>query len=335
LERTRLANMSSTPPSPMKSTKNVNDWFSEYKKYTDIVAQLNQWAQTYPSLVTLKPSLGKSWESRDIWAIHITSTKKTNKNQILFTGMQHAREWISPMTVMYIASQLITQYDKNPNVTYHVDNLEFIIIPVVNPDGYEYSWTSQRLWRKNRRQNSNSYGVDLNRNWDSNWGGGGSSGDPRSDTYRGPSVFSEPETKAVSNYVTTQTKIKAAIDFHSYSQLVLRPYGYTHTRAPDETELKKLGDGMRDMIYSVHNVRYTSETGADLYIASGGADDWGYMKGKTPPSPTGYSSYTIELRDTGRYGFVLPPSQIVPTGEENFAATSFMADYVLLKYPPK
>jgi len=333
-EHLRLA--SNKPVSVMRAghPEDINDWFSDYKKYADIVAQLQQWARDYPQFVSLKPSLGKSWENRDIWAMHITSPTGSNKNQILYTGMQHSREWISPMTVMFIATQLITQYGKEANITRYLDKLEFIIIPVTNPDGYEFSWGSSanRLWRKNRRKNSASYGVDMNRNWDSDWGGSGSSGDQFSDVYRGPSVFSEPETKCISNYVNTQTRIKAAIDFHSYSQLVLRPYGYTHAIAPDEIVLKKLGDGMRDAIYSIHKVSYVSETGGDLYLAAGGADDWGYMKGKTPPSKTGYYSYTIELRDTGRYGFVLPPAQITPTGEENLAAVRFMADFVISSF---
>jgi len=328
-EQNRLSNYTSFTMRP-HHPEDIKDWFSDYKKYADIVAQLQAWATSFPDLVTLKPSLGKSWENRDIYALHLTSKVNSNKKQILFTGMQHAREWISPMTVMFITNQLINQYGKNANITHFLDNLEFIIVPIVNPDGYEYTWAHQRLWRKNRRKNTgSSYGVDLNRNWDSNWGGSGSSGDPTSDIYRGPSVFSEPESKAVSNYVNLQTRIKGAIDFHSYSQLVLRPYGYTYTIAPDEKPMKALGDGMRDAIRDVHNVRYTSETGADLYLASGGADDWGYMKGKTPPSSTGYYSYTIELRDTGRYGFVLPASQIVPTGEENLGAVFEMAQYVI------
>jgi len=331
LEDEHLRLMNNKPVSPMRidHPEDAADWFSDYKKYADIVTQLQQWAKDYPQLVSLKPTLGKSWENRDILAIHITSSTGSNKNQILFTGMQHAREWISPMTVMFIANQLITQYGKDTNITRYLDKLEFVIIPVANPDGYEYTSKSDRLWRKNRRKNSASYGVDMNRNWDSDWGGPGSSGDQFSDIYRGPSVFSEPETKAISNYVIGQTRIKAAIDFHSYSQLVLRPYGYTHSLPPDEVILKKLGDGMRNAIYNVHKISYTSEHGGDLYLAAGGADDWGYTKGKTPPSKAGYYSYTIELRDTGSYGFVLPPAQIIPTGEENVAAIRFMADFVL------
>jgi len=243
--------------------------------------------------------------------------------------MQHSREWISPMTVMYVVTELVTKYGSDGNVTKYLDELEFIVIPVINPDGYAFSWSTTRLWRKNRRNNGGSFGVDLNRNWDSDWGGSGSSGVPSSDTYRGPTVFSEPESKAVRDYVETQTRIKAAIDFHAYSQLVLRPYGYTYKIAPDEAQLKILGDAMRDAIFSVHGIRYSSIMGSELYLAAGAADDWGYMKGEDPPSKDGYFSYTIELRDTGRYGFILPPAQIIPTGEENFEAVKALAEYVI------
>jgi len=328
-EHIRLISKNSSSVMRINHPEDVNDWFSDYKKYDEIIAQLRQWATDYPQLVTFKPSLGKSWENRDIFAIHITSQKGSNKSQIFFMGMQHAREWISPMTVMFITNQLITQYNKDANITRYLDNLEFIIIPVANPDGYEFTWNGNRLWRKNRRKNTFSHGVDMNRNWDSDWGGPGSSGDQLSDIYRGPSVFSEPETKSISTYIDGQTRIKAAIDFHSYSQLVLRPYGYTHKLAPDEVILKQLGDGMKNAIYSIHKVSYTSEHGGDLYLAAGGGDDWGYMKGKTPPSKSGYLSYTIESRDTGQHGFILPPNQIIPTGEENLAAVKYMAEFVL------
>jgi len=209
------------------------------------------------------------------------------------------------------------------NVTKIVDHYTFYIFPLINPDGYAYTWATDRMWRKNRRQNSaRSFGVDLNRNWDSHWGGAGSSSDPNSDIYHGKSAFSEPETKAVSDFIKTLKNVKMGIDFHSYSQLILRPYGWTTKLPPDEAVMKTIGDGMAGAIRATTRMSYISEHSIDLYITAGTALDWFY-------EPAGFYGYTIELRDTGAYGFVLPPAQIKPTGQENFAACVWSATYLM------
>ena len=106
--------------------------------------------------------------------------------------MSAPREWLTPQTVLYVAEHLLSQYQSDPDVKLLVDNIEWYILPVANPDGYVYSWTTDRFCAESR----NGYGVDLNRNWGYQWGGEGSSGVTTSDLYRGPSAFSEPETQA-------------------------------------------------------------------------------------------------------------------------------------------
>jgi len=313
-----------------KNSTNVTqpnaDWFASYHRYSEFITILKEWVTLYPNIATLVPSIGKTVEGRDIPAIRITGKKSSKR--IWFNGGQHAREWIGPATVMFITHQLLTKYGKQPEVTKLVDDVEFIIVPMVNADGYEYSQTTERLWRKNRKRNSDgSFGVDLNRNWDDHWGGAGSSSNPRSETYHGTGPFSEPETTALSNYLSSfLPSVLGAIDFHSYSQLVLRPYGWTNNLSPDEKELKILGDEVRDSIYSVHKISYVSERSIDLYITTGSASDWFYQEGI-------WASYTIELRDTGRYGFLLPPSQIIPTGQEIFESMIFFVSHVLIHHP--
>jgi len=205
-----------------------------------------------------------------------------------------------------------------------LDNVRFVVVPQVNVDGYDYSWTTDRLWRKNRRQNVGTqyYGVDLNRNWNDHWGGQGSSRQPSSDTYCGTGPFSEPETKAVSDFILKTGPFDAFIDFHSYSQLVLRPYGWTTALPPNEAISKAVADEIRDQIFAVHGVPYSSTPSWDLYYTTGTSTDWTYAAASIP------LSYCIELRDTGTYGFVLPPAQIIPTGEENFNAVKFLGQYV-------
>jgi len=286
------------------------DFFSDYHDYDDIVQYLQDLQATYPNLVTYNPSIGKTIQGRDIPAIRITGSKHTNPKSFWFNGGQHAREWVSPATVLYLATQLASQYGKDGQVTKILNEIAVDIVPIVNPDGYHYSWTSNRLWRKNRRNNGDgSFGVDLNRNWNEHWGGQGSSGVPSSDTYRGKSAFSEPETTAVSNYISSIEHIIGAIDFHSYSQLVLRPYGWSKSNCPDEEALRIIGDGVSYTIDEVYSKYYKSQKAIDLYITTGTASDWFYQEGI-------WAAYTIELRDTGQYGFVLPASQIIPTAEE-------------------
>merc|ERR1719231_1854529 len=128
-----------------------------------------------------------------------------------------------------------------------MDKFEFVVAPVINPDGYEYSFSGNRLWRKNRRKNGDgSYGVDLNRNWDNHWGEGGASKNPAATDYQGPSVASEPEVKACQDYIKKLDHRIAGIDFHSYGDLILRSKGWTKNKSHDESLLRKVGEVMND-----------------------------------------------------------------------------------------
>jgi len=303
--------------------------YSTYDVIADYVATL---ADQYPTISTYIPSIGVTVQGKDIGAITFTgsnsngnATKRQAKRQIFLQGGQHAREWIAPVTVVYIIEQFLAGYGVDAEITAILDKVVFHVVWQINLDGYQFSWTNTRLWRKNRQippSGSTYYGVDLNRNWDDHWGGQGSSRQPSSDTYCGTGPFSEPETTAVSNYVLKSGPFDAMIDFHSYSQLVLRPEGWTTTPPPNEAVSKAVGDEIRDQIYSVHGVPYTSQPSWALYFTTGSVVDWTYNTAKI------LLSYCIELRDTGTYGFVLPPAQILPTGQENFQAMKFLGQYV-------
>jgi len=296
-------------------------WYDTYHTYAEITQHLRDLAASFPSLVTFVASFGTSVEGRAIPGIRVAGTRPTKK--ILYTGGQHAREWVSPATTLFVTEMLLTLYNTDSQVKQFVDNIEFLVIPLLNPDGYQFSWSSNRLWRKNRRNNGGSYGVDLNRNWDDHWCGQGASRTPSSDTYCGTAPFSEPETRSISTLIIQTGTYSAHIDFHSYSQLILRPYGWTTNLPPNSAELKLVGDTMSSAIYAVHSRRYTSEPSYQLYYTTGTIDDWTYAKAGIK------LVYCIELRDTGQYGFQLPASQIIPTGEENFAAMRYLSNYVL------
>jgi murein tripeptide amidase MpaA len=299
-------------------------WFDDFRPLEEIQARLQALADAYPDYAEVFTA-GLSLEGREMTAIRITSPGgPATKPAILFNGCQHAREWVAPTVPMFIATHLLCDAASDPQVQALLEATEFIIMPVVNPDGYDYSWPpGDRFWRKNRRNNGDgSFGVDLNRNWEFGWGGGGSSGDPGSDVYRGPAPFSESETTVLKTLFEANPHIVATIDFHSYSQLVLSPWAYTFDPTPDADAYQDLGDSLSDAIASVHGKQYVAgPVSTTLYQASGASVDWTYGE-------RGAWSFTIELRDTGQYGFLLPPEQILPTAEENYAAALALAEWV-------
>ncbi|XP_073978134.1 carboxypeptidase B-like [Rhodnius prolixus] len=289
-----------------------------YHRLSDIYGYLDYLAETYPDTVTVG-SVGNSVEGRQIKYIRISSGKPNAKKFWLDGGI-HAREWISPATVTYIISEFVENRDKHLPV---IDGIDFYIVPVVNPDGYEYTHYGQRLWRKNRSKgNYFCPGTDLNRNWGYMWGGQGTSGDNCREIYRGTGPFSEPETRSVSNFVlNNKDNMKAFITFHSYGQYILIPYGYkTGVLPPDFNELERVARKAALAIKSSSGASYSVGNSAKLlYAASGGADDW--AKGSAGIK----YAYTIELRDQGSFGFVLPAQYIIPTAKEALAAVKTVA----------
>ncbi|RMF85415.1 MAG: hypothetical protein D6744_01440, partial [Planctomycetota bacterium] len=299
-------------------------WFDDYKTFTEINAYIDTLVALRPDLVT-KLTIGNTLQGRTVYGMKITSSVGgATKPAVLFNGCQHAREWISPMTNMFIADQLIRNYDTDPDVQAILDNVIVYVIPVVNADGYEYSLTD-RFWRKNRRNNGDgTFGVDLNRNWPFAWGGDGSSGSTSSEVYRGTAPASEPETQFMIAFIQAHPEIVAHIDFHSYSQLILYPYGHMNNAPPppepDYSKFVNLSADMAAAILAVHGQTYVDQVSWMLYPAAGTMPDWVY-------DTTGALSWTIELRDTGTFGFVLPANQIIPTGEENFEAIKVLTTY--------
>lgn len=293
-------------------------WFLEYKDYADVNAYMNQLAALRPDLAQVV-SIGQSVEGRTIYGLCISSGSNIDqKPSVLFNACQHAREWVSVMTAMWAADRLVRDYDTDARVQSLVDNMAIYIVPIVNPDGYEYTWTTNRLWRKNR---SAPDGVDLNRNWSYEWGGVGTSGNEFSDLYRGPFPFSEPETVALSQFIEARPNITKHIDFHSYSQYVLHPWGFVPTPTPDDDVLNGVANDMADAIFPVHGENYIpGQWYSVLYPSSGIMIDWMYAE-------RGAISYTVELRpDSPNPGFILPPEEIIPTSEEAFEAALTMAE---------
>jgi carboxypeptidase T len=286
-----------------------------YHNYNEMALETANVAAAYPALVS-RFSVGTSYEGRQMWAAKISDNAGTDEPEpeVLFTCGQHAREHLTIEMCLYLLNEFTSKYGTDPQVTNFVNEREIFIIFNLNPDGSEYDIAtgSYRSWRKNRQPNSGSsaVGTDLNRNWGWQWGCcGGSSGTFSSETYRGAAPFSAPETQRLRDFINSRVvggaqQIKAHIDFHTYSELVLWPYGYTTANtAPgltltDQQALSQLGRNM------AATNGYTPEQASDLYIADGTIDDWAWGQYKI-------ASYTFEMYPRSSSPGFYPPGSVI------------------------
>ncbi|MBI4869868.1 MAG: zinc carboxypeptidase [Candidatus Wallbacteria bacterium] len=288
-----------------------------YHTLAEVKQELDGYAAAHPDIAKVS-AIGKTGEGRDIWAIRIASGQEDGKKPaFLFTGAHHAREWISIEVPMAIIGRLVEGYATDPAVKALVDSREVWVVPVVNPDGVQYSQTQYKMWRKNRRNNGGgSFGVDPNRNYGYKWGGEGASPSPDSDTYRGPSAFSEPETQAIRDLARAK-KFVSAISFHSYSELILWPWGYINEPTRDVASFTRVGKAMAQFN------NYTPEQSIELYPTTGDFDDFMYGE-------LGVLAYTIELGTQ----FVPEESEVAGIVSANLKAAMWMLENASDPFPP-
>jgi carboxypeptidase T len=311
---------------------------SNYHNYAEMVAELNQIVADHGPIAQLQ-NIGTTYQGRAIYALKISDNVATDENEpeVLYNAHQHAREHLTVEMALYLANLYTNSYGSDSRITNIVNTREIWILPDVNPDGGEYDIAtgSYRSWRKNRQPNSGSsaVGTDLNRNWSYNWGCcGGSSGSPSSETYRGPASFSAPETAAFRDFVLSRRvggvqQIKTNIDFHTYSELVLWPYGYTTANtapglnADQERTFRMLGVAM------ANTNGYTPEQSSDLYITDGDSIDW--MWGSQ-----GIFAYTFEMYPSNgsSQGFYPPDEVIATQTSRNRDASLMLAEYADCPY---
>ena len=305
---------------------------SNYHDYAEMVAEIQQAELDHPAIFDLF-SIGTSYEGRTIWAGKVSDNVGTDEDEpeVLFTHHQHAREHLTVEMALYTLKMLTDEYGVTQQITDLVNSREIWMVFDLNPDGGEYDIATgtYRSWRKNRQPNSGSsaVGTDLNRNWDYRWGCcGGSSGTPSSETYRGSGPFSAPETQRVRDFVNSRVvggeqQITVAIDFHTYQELILWPYGYTFTDVPsdmtqdDHNVLVAMGQAM------AATNGYTPEQASDLYITDGTINDWLYGVHRI-------MNYTFEMYPrTSTQGGFYPPDEVIPTQtSRNRAAVLYLLE---------
>ncbi len=304
-----------------------------YYTLEEALNELDEMVSLYPDLITTKTPISTDTITHDgnmLYWVKISDNASQNEDEpeLLYTALHHAREPISLQSLIYYMWYLLENYNSLPDVAWLVDNTEMYFVPVVNPDGYEYNRVSYPagggMWRKNRNNNGDgTFGVDINRNYSYMWGydNSGSSPNTNEETYRGVSPMSEPETRNIRQFCA-ENEFQIALNYHSYGNLLIYPWGYTTEVSPDNelmTDFARLMTARNNYLYG--------PGGPTLYPTNGDSNDWMYgdenYKGKI-------FSYVPEIGDSGD-GFWPETSRIIPLCQEN-VYQSLMAAQLLLHY---
>jgi len=320
-----------TPPVQADDTWHLNASFHDAYHPLDQVEQfVSSLSAQFPERVKIVP-IGRSVEQRDIWAIKISSATSSlkRKKTMVIMGAQHAREWISISTALYLAHELVSNSSGSYSLSSLLDLYDFHIIPIANPDGYKYSWEVDRLWYKNRQilgPNAKCVGIDMNRNWGYKWKPyvWGNNASPCDHLFPGTRAFQAPETNDIANYVGTLPNLKVFLELRSYGQIIAMPFSFSCKRMPlDAEDLLEAALGAADASAKVHSTWYTTGSlCSTISRAHGNVVDWMYKRAGIK------YSYAVLLRDTGTYGFIIPPEWIKPIGEETAKMVEYIANFV-------
>ncbi|OXU21905.1 hypothetical protein TSAR_014267 [Trichomalopsis sarcophagae] len=256
--------------------------------------------------------IGTSYEGRPIYGVEVF---------FIDAGI-HAREWATHISALYIIKNVVESEEK------FADMMTFVIIPCLNPDGYEYSHTTDRLWRKSMSLHTTSQckGVDLNRNFDSHWGEFRSEKNPCTEIYGGPEPFSESETSALRDSILKYKPV-AYVTIHSFGPLLLYPYGYTKDLPPNWRTLHRIATKTAQNIEKVNGTNYVVGSAARvLYVSSGGSDDWAYDEAEVP------IVYTMELPEYEKNSFIVPKKYIKPLITETYVGFATLLQNIYEKY---
>lgn len=322
-EAAGLKVLSQSPVAPRLGTLGFPAQDKDYHTYAQTVARLKSLAAAAPDVASLF-SIGKTVQGRDIWALRLCRDAKGNAPSALpgamFIGEHHAREHLSNEVPLALAGRLV-ENRSDADVARLLASRDITIIPTLNGDGAEYDITGDKyhMHRKNMRDNGDgSFGVDLNRNYGWGWGGPGASADSSDDTYRGPSAFSEPETKAVKGYIEAHSNIHVLLSYHTFSELVLYPWGGQEGPIEDQVALKAYKNMATEM---GRMTGYTPEQSSDLYVASGDLTDWSWGE-------KGIFSFTFEMMPKSMWdgGFYPGTAAIATSIQLNWRPMLYLID---------
>ncbi|ODV85855.1 hypothetical protein CANARDRAFT_180869, partial [[Candida] arabinofermentans NRRL YB-2248] len=301
---------------------NAEIFFRQYRDINVIYNWFDLLVETYPHLLTVE-WIGQTYEGRDIKALRLTAHQENSKGikTIAITGGIHAREWVSVSTACYVLYQFLLDYEAgDPKAIFYLKNMDFLFLPVMNPDGYSETWGTNRLWRKNKQEtyNPRCQGIDIDHNF--NFHFTRSMDSPCGENYPGEGAFESLESYAWDKYLN-ETKhdhpIHGYLDLHSYAEEVLYPYAFTCGELPrDEENLLELAYGLSQSIRLTSGKNYgvlsaCEDKNSDLMPSMGAGSALDYMYHNKA-----YWAFVLKLRDSGSHGFLLPSKFIVPVGNE-------------------
>ncbi len=321
--------LSDTVPDGATAIKKVykQSELGRFHSYEQVQETLEGLAKKYPERCSVL-AIGKSHEGRDIHCLRFKPKKPAPA--FLIIGCHHAREWMSVEVPLEFAKFLAENPGGSPRVEKYLEDFDIWVVPMLNPDGHEYSVKENRMWRKNRTPFKSILGVDLNRNYGYHWSGMGSSGDPGSEIYQGPKPFSEFETDAIKN-IAYSVPLLGCITYHTFGELILYPWGYSKTSPSFKNKLESLAIGMaklsgppndndyRDKPYA-DEFDYIPMQGAELYETAGECCDYLY-------ATHGTVAFTVEIGPT-KLGFDPPDSEIAPTLQQVMPFNFYFLDEV-------
>ncbi|GMM35097.1 putative metallocarboxypeptidase [Saccharomycopsis crataegensis] len=318
-------------------------FFKEYRPLKTIYSWFDLLAETYSGFVSVE-NFGTTFEGQKLKALYIDTSRfsegnnPNNKTIIIAAGI-HAREWISVTSANYIIFQLLTKYGISKPETDYLNQLNILVVPVFNPDGYTYSWTNDRLWRKNRQETylPRCFGIDIDHSFDYRWEKTEETSWPCDEDYSGEvpkealevAQFEEFLNSSKANHQHLQ--LYGYIDLHSYAQEILYPYAYSCEHRPrDEENLLELAYGLSKAIRLNSGKNYLvtpacKDKNVDLTPGMGSGSSLDYLYS----TAMAHWAFQIKLRDSGSHGFLLPSKFIKPVGEEVYEAVKYFFDFIL------
>ncbi len=310
--------------------KSLKDFYHSYSGFVDTFMQI---AIDYPNITKLY-TIGVTWGGRDILAMKISDNVEVDEDEaeLVFMGLHHAREWPSLEIPLFFADTLTRAYGNDSHITNLINEREIWLIPCVNPDGYVYCHDEGNDWRKNRRPLPGGYcGVDPNRNYDGScdgnpWGAWGgvfawpTTHFPLYEIYCGPLPFSEAETQAVRDFVIAHN-FTFCVSYHTYSELVLWPWGYTYQGIPDSVLIAQVGENMASRIGCQGSGTYDAFQASGLYPTTGTTDDWVYGHGLFVEEKNTLA-YTVEACSSFHPG----ANELNQVIRENFDGAIYLCD---------
>jgi hypothetical protein len=347
--RRKLGNIS--PGRRLATSEEDLEFVSAYHTFPEIQAWCEQLVARYSCMATTE-EIGTSTEGRSIFGIRITapapgsifsgggcsssqSQVAGNRTTVWLDAGTHSREWIAVGATLAVIHSMLNGYEDNEILKMVSEEVDFFVVPVTNPDGWQYTMPTAnggggaRMWRKTRMDigGGNCRGVDMNRNFDHHWGEVDASRNKCAENYAGASAADQPETRAVQDYIQTHAAaIGMFVTFHNWGQMWMSPWAWTYAKSADHEEQTAVARRATAALKRQFGTVYTTGAVAHVIYRIGGcASDWAYAVAGIK------FAYSVELRGpdvsvaSGGYGFMVPANQIVPTSEETLRAVEQLA----------